>query len=125
RKKIDGADLSDSLLANPNLVAIGNTEKPMPEAPQGQPGMDNAPLDVQTGQTPVMEFPEGTPTDGSGGDQLAGGVDGGQEQSWDDGFNEAALRIQGIETKQVFADEEYQEKVERSSERWQDVIDHV
>lgn len=41
RKEVD-SELSDALLANPNLTPIGNTKKKM-EVPQQQPGMPGAP----------------------------------------------------------------------------------
>lgn len=60
RDKVD-AYLADSMLASPNLAAIGNTEEPMPKEepmPQGMPGMPGMP--------PEGMPPEGMPPEGAG-----------------------------------------------------------
>jgi len=67
RKKVE-ADLADSILANPNLTPIANTEKPMEDpnaaaaagGPAGMPGVAGAdPMAAAQGDLPMG--PEGTP----------------------------------------------------------------
>jgi HK97 family phage portal protein len=62
RKKVD-SDLADSLLANPNLTPIGNTEKPYEApAPLGAPGAPGAPVPgAPVPGAPVPGAPEAPP----------------------------------------------------------------
>jgi HK97 family phage portal protein len=65
-KKTVESDLADSMLQNPNLTPIGNTEKPMP-SPQAQvpgagvPGMPGAPVPPGGEQAGGMMTPDGQP----------------------------------------------------------------
>ena len=65
-KKTVESDLADSMLQNPNLTPIGNTEKPMP-SPQAQvpgagvPGMPGAPAAPGAEQAGGMMTPDGQP----------------------------------------------------------------
>jgi HK97 family phage portal protein len=62
RKTVE-SDLADSMLQNPNLTPIGNTEKPMP-SPQAQvpgAGVPGAPGMPGAEQAPGMVTPEGAP----------------------------------------------------------------
>lgn len=58
RKKVE-SDLADSLLMNPNLTPIANTEKKMEQQPQGaMPGMPGMPPGVPGAQPPVPGMPD-------------------------------------------------------------------
>jgi len=68
------SELSDALLANPNLTPIGNTEKetlPPDPANAGQPGL---PLDVASGDIPVVDSSKDPNLFGGGEPALAPGV---------------------------------------------------
>jgi HK97 family phage portal protein len=65
RKKIE-SDLADSLLANPNLTPLGNTEKP---THQNTDVNDGTPLDVQAGQAQQEQVTQFNPETGQFGDE--------------------------------------------------------
>ena len=62
RKKVE-SDLMDSMLANPNLAPIGNTEKPMETPEQGQAGASVMQQAVEAGAVPgaTVASPPGQP----------------------------------------------------------------
>jgi len=59
RKKVE-SDLADSLLMNPNLTPIANTEKKMEQQPQAgmAPGMPGMPVPGAEGQPPIPGMPD-------------------------------------------------------------------
>jgi len=59
RKKVE-SDLADSLLMNPNLTPIANTEKKMEQQPQAgmPPGMPGMPAPGAEGQPPIPGMPD-------------------------------------------------------------------
>lgn len=58
RKKVE-SDLADSLLMNPNLTPIANTEKKMEQQPQaGMPGMPGMPPGAPGEQPPIPGMPD-------------------------------------------------------------------
>jgi len=126
--------LTDSLLADSNKTAIGNTKEKMETNPaaqvQGaggaQPGAQgNLPLDVQSGETPIMEFPEGTPTDGSAGEALDADPNipnMNDEEEFDDGFGTGG-KADEWETKLL--GEDFYEKVIKESAIWENVMENV
>lgn len=59
RKKVE-SDLADSLLMNPNLTPIANTEKKMEQQPQAgmAPGMPGMPVPGAGGQPPIPGMPD-------------------------------------------------------------------
>lgn len=124
--------LSDALLVNSSLTAIGNTDTEMQTDPakavEGATTGDGAggtlPLDVQSGETPVMEFPEGTPTDGTGAEGLAGEAPA-DEEEFDDGFGTGGKTEPGFETKRFDSGDDYQSKVMQETEMWENVLDTI
>lgn len=123
--------LSDSLLAQSSLTAIGNTKEKMETNPAaaaaegGAAGQGSLPLDVQSGETPVMEFPEGTPTDGSAGDALAANPDVPNmtdDDEFDDGFGTGG-KADEWETK-LLGDDFYS-KVMKESAIWENVTEKI
>lgn len=124
RKKVV-SELADALMVSPNLTAIGNTEIDNWQGPgqqgqqgQGGPDLSNAPLDVQTGQTPVLEFPDDVPTDGTGGQQLAERPDIPNQD--DEDFVAASLSVSDLQTKGL--GEDYLTKVEQDTQRWEEIL---
>lgn len=126
RKKVK-AELADGLLVNPNLTPIGNTEKEM-KPNQLDQGLQNAPLDVQSGQTPVQKFPQGTPPDGSAAEDLDadpnlenfGGGEGEELEL------EERVGVPGdIEMKRFDFGEEFFTKAEEDTDRWERIMDHA
>lgn len=113
-RKAVKSDLADSLLINPNLTSIGNTKKRMDPFVQN-PALANAPLDVQSGETPILEFPEGTPEDGSAAQQLA---DDPNVPNFDQ-FEAAAAAQDEIRTKAL---DDMLTKAEAETERWETIL---
>ena len=136
-KKTVKSDLADSLLMNPNLTPIANTEKEMenpasaqvpggmPGAPgmpgmPGAPGMPGMPPDAAP---PAPPGPDGQPLDpntmqGALAAEQAGGV---QNAAMGPAPQQLSADEQEIETKS--ADVEHEEEVAPDLERWTEILD--
>jgi HK97 family phage portal protein len=112
------SDLADSLLANPNLTPIANTEKEFkPEAPggvPGVPGMPPAPMPPDAGALPPEGVPavspEGAPPPEATPEDL--GVEGQLSES-----------TGSMEYKAQF--EKWFTKSEQDTDRWTEILDHA
>lgn len=117
REKVE-SELADSMLANPNLTAIGNTEKamePLPDPASLQAGDPNAqgglggdgqvPLDVQKGDFPIV--------DSSANPDTFAGVS-------DDPAQLTDLDGKTLENKNF---EDFEVKALSDVDRWQDVFE--
>lgn len=135
RKTVE-SDLADSLLANPNLTPIANTEKPM-EQPQAPQGMDPGMLPPMTPDVGAM--PAGAPAPDTMAGSLAaemGGmpaapagempVGGAPVETTQAPLPEGQLSASfgGIEFKMDnTAITEWDVKAERTTERWTEILD--
>lgn len=122
RKKVK-AELSDALLVNPNLTPIGNTEKEMKQEPP--PGTEGAPLDVQSGQVPVMDSsqqgqqPPGQPAQPAAAAPTPAPAEA--TPAPEAGKSVAAVP-EGVETKRWDLGPDWGEKVARDTARWEQIM---
>jgi HK97 family phage portal protein len=128
------ADLADSLLANPNLTPIANTEKPMaePQQPQGAPAFDPNALppmspDVGMGmppeQAPAPDTMAGALAQEQAGAPVEGAVQTTQEPLPD---GQLSVNFAGMEVKvDNSAISDWDIKAEQSSDRWSEIVDRA
>lgn len=127
-RKVVVSELADSMLANPNLAPIGNTEKPTESAPPGvpaQPPQTVMTTAVQSGAVPGVEMmqpaaapavepgmgftpPEGVP-ETTAAQPPAGALSA----------NSSALQVKAANAQYIDVDT----KAEKTTERWTEVLD--
>lgn len=121
------SELSDALLANPNLTPIGNTEKDTP--PPVDPNQQGLPLDVQDGSVEVVDSSQDPSLFGEeeGAPALAPGVNAEDAASTNTpagtgagGVAVASGRPEDYETKDY--DEGLETKALQDIERWEKTI---
>lgn len=109
-RKVVKAELSDALLANPNLTPIGNTKKEMKlEDPQAPPVGAAVPPGEIPGTAPASGAPE-LPTE----EPLPPGED-----------IQQASHPMGIEVKQWGDPEDWEQKSGEASDRWEEILDRA
>ena len=134
RKKVE-SDLADSLLTNPNLTPIANTEKPFDAAQQqgammGAPGMEGA----MPGPEGVMPGMEGMPVEGMppgaipGMENIAPPMEAGTPPEMAGGFGQEAMVTASAYGQMQFkydngAITDWDVKAEQSAERWTEILD--
>lgn len=143
-KKIVESDLADSLLSNPNLTPIGNTEKPMdemmgqPGAP-GMPGMPPGAPGMPPGAAPGMPpgaapgMPPGAPPVGGPSPEMSGYSQEppplGEPQQVAPGVmaDPMAKSLEdGVEIKMDTMEiTDWDIKAEQSTERWTEILDRA
>ena len=124
------ADLADSLLANPNLTPIANTQKPMaePQQPQGAPMFDPNALppmspDVGMGVPPAPDTMAGALAQEQAGAPVEGAVQTTQEPLPD---GQLSVNFAGMEVKvDNSAISDWDIKAEQSSDRWSEIVDRA
>ena len=129
RKKTE-SEIADQLLANPNLVPIANTEKPFSveeqapvaeaggEVPTGQPGEPGAPGAPLPGGAPGAP---GAPAPG----EAPVGPEGAAPANAAAPIPEGQLSesLFDVETKNANIFGDWEEKAERQSDRWTEILD--
>lgn len=137
RKKVE-SDLADSMLANPNLAPIGNTERkldfPAGGAP-GMPGMPGMPMDgaMPPGGAPPMPPPEQGKLPMAAPDGSAVPPEG--QVAYADGSfaelpagdprpeYELSANVGTFATKQAPVVDEWDTKAEQDADRWVEIMD--
>ena len=136
RKKVE-SELADSLLTNPNLTPIANTEKPFNPAEQ-QGGMMGAPGAVPSGMEGMAPGMEGVP----GAEGMAPGMEGvppgaeamppgmemGTPPEVAGGFGQEAMATASAYGQMQFKYDnavvnDWDVKAEQSAERWTEILD--
>lgn len=128
------SDLADSMLANPNLAPIGNTERDMPYIDPNQmggpPGMGGPPAPG----APPTETPEGSPaapeTPEAGSPENAGGpsfadlmTSPGATPPPPDGMEKSDDSPLDILVKRWHDNDEWDTKAATSTTRWEEIMD--
>lgn len=116
------SDLMDSLLANPNLTPIGNTEKAM-DTGSAQPGQPVDMAGVPGAPTPAP--PPGIAAAQAAAAEQAAGAEVPQEepapaQQASDRTGQMEFKTEFVDTK---AQDEWDAKAEESVERWTEILD--
>ena len=127
KEKVE-SELADSLLANPNLTPIGNTEKPM--EPQPQPGAETAGMPpemmAQQGQplSPEQMTVEAQPVEPLPPEALqVGGAPAGETLLAPEGVTNLTAWSPLQYKYDTQALEEWDVKAEQSVERWTEILD--
>lgn len=121
RKKVD-SELADSMLANPNLTPIGNTEKKIEApAPMGAPGMPGAPM--PGAEMPQEELPPEGEVNTAGGETM----DTPESAIVPDTELSASSSVGTWATKQApnnTMDDSWDTKELGDSDRWAEILDN-
>ncbi len=135
RKKVE-SELADSLLANPNLTPIANTEKPMeqPQQPDAMgmqiPGMPPMSPDVGMGAPPAPDTMAGSLAAEMAGQPAEGGAPVGAEQvemqttAAPVPEGQMSAQPEGLQYKMDNAAiTDWDVKAERSADMWTEIVD--
>lgn len=139
KKKVD-SELADSLLANPNLTPIANTEKPFkPEeqqpvdmaaagAPPGTPGVVPGSLTDTAGQAPTPELPPmGTtpPMPTTAPDGAPAGMQTATPPAPDGMLTGSSSELMTKSADYEMINDDWDTKEEQDSDRWVEILDRA
>lgn len=122
RKTVE-SELMDSLLANPNLTPIGNTEKPF--NPEQQQPIDMAPAPVEAGVPGAEALPGAAPAPGMPG-EVPPAAPVTEVPAEPTPEQQAALRERAMQFKDLMDKDEPNEweiKAEQAVDRWTEILD--